>query len=336
MRYLDAAAVTASLPTPTEMVDLAEVVLRSLVAGAEVPEKAGLSPGSSGVFAHAMPAQLRATEVSGGGVSRDLMGLKWIAGGPANRAAGLPALAALIVLNDPATGMPLAIMDGDVITAARTAALSGAAVRLFGPAGGVAAAGRPPSALLIGAGEQGRAHAAVLGALLPGVELLVHDRHPERAERLAGEVASLTGVGSARAVEDPGPALARADIVVTATALGGAEPVLGPGDVAPDALMLPVDYSAYMTPALVTAATTFAVDARGRFEANRRSGRLSGWPDPTHVLGELLLVADAADRPGRMGLAVALHQGPGIADVIVADAVLRNAKAADLGVELPR
>lgn len=336
MRYIDAASVRAALPAHVELVDLAEVVLRSLVAGAEVPEKAGLSPGSSGVFAHAMPAQLRATEVSGGGVLRDLMGLKWIAGGPANRAAGLPALAALIVLNDPATGMPLAIMDGDVITAARTAAMSGAAVRLFGPAGGVAAAGRPTRAVLIGAGAQGRAHAEMLGALLPGIELSVHDRHPERAEHLAEEAGGMPGVRSARAAGDPGSALAQADVVVTATVLGGSLPVLELDDVAPGALVLPVDYGAYVKPTLVGGAATFAVDDRRRFEANRRSGRLAGWPDPTHVLGELLLVADAADRPGRMGLAVALHQGPGIADVIVADAVLRNAKAADLGVELPR
>jgi ornithine cyclodeaminase/alanine dehydrogenase-like protein (mu-crystallin family) len=333
VRYLDAATVRGALPAPAELVDLAELALRSLVGGAEVPEKAGLVPGSNGLFAHAMPARLVAADVPGGGARADLMGLKWIAGGPANRSAGRPALAALIVLNDPETGDPLSILDGDVITAVRTAALSGVAVRLLGP--GPDAVGAP-SAVLIGAGEQGRAHAEMLGAMLPGIELSIHDRHPERAERLATEAARFPDVGAARAVDDPGPSLARADIVVTATTLGGAEPVLGPRDVARDALVLPVDYSAYVTPALVAAATTFAVDDRGRFEANRRAGRLAGWPDPTHVLGELLMAGDAADQPRRTGLAVALHQGPGIADVIVADAVLRNAIAADLAVELPR
>lgn len=147
----------------------------------------------------------------------------------------------------------------------------------------------------------------------------------------------MAGVGSARAVVDPKPSLAGADVVVSATSLGGSRPVLGPEEVPSDALVLPVDYGAYVTFELVSAATTFAVDDRLRFEANRRSGRLAGWPEPSVTLGELLLRrSERPDgRPERPpGLAVALHQGPGIADVIVADAVLRQAIADGFGLEL--
>ena len=85
----------------------------------------------------------------------------------------------------------------------------------------------------------------------------------------------------------------------------------------------------------MTSAATFVVDRRSELEANRRSGRLAGWPDPTATLGELLLdgVGPSERAPG---LAVALHQGPGIADVIVADAVLRRAIAIGEGIELSR
>jgi ornithine cyclodeaminase/alanine dehydrogenase len=335
IRYLDGAAVRNALPPQSELVDLAELALRSLVTGAEMPERAAVTPGPEGVFAGAMPARLRAAEVAGGGAAADLLGMKWIGGGAGNRARGLPALASLIVLDDPSSGAPIAIMDGDAITAARTAALSGVAVRLFiaRDAGGI-----PPHAALIGAGVQGRAHAAMLGVLLPGISLAFHDRHPERAEALAVDAATLPGVGATAASTDRVAALADADIVVTATALTGrAGPgsVLESGDVAPDALVLPVDYATVVSASLVAAASTFVVDRRGEFDANRRSGRLTGWPDPTATFGELLL-AGAGPSDRSPGLAVALHQGPGIADVIVADAVLRRALAAGEGIDLPR
>jgi ornithine cyclodeaminase/alanine dehydrogenase-like protein (mu-crystallin family) len=316
-----------------ELVDLAELALRSLVSGAEMPERAALPPGPEGVFAGAMPARLRAADVAGGGARADLLGMKWIAGGAGNRARGLPALASLIVLDDPETGAPIAILDGDAITAARTAALSGVAVRLLAPRG--QAGGH--RAVLIGAGVQGRSHAALLGALLPGVRLAIHDRHPERADALAEHASALPGVAEAVGLRDRAGALADADIVVTATSLSGrSDPgsTIGPGDVAPEALILPVDYATIVTAPLVASASAFVVDRRSEFEANRRSGRLAGWPDPTATFGELLLGGGPARRPS--GRVVALHQGPGVADVIVADAVLRRAHALGVGVDLPR
>jgi ornithine cyclodeaminase/alanine dehydrogenase len=327
IRFLDDATVRAAMPGQSELLHLAEVALRSLVAGGEVPSKAALPPGPSGVFAQAMPARLIASAVPGGGASADLLGVKWISGSPGNRALGRATLAGLVVLNDPATGAPTAILDASAITAARTAALSGVAVRLLAPA----PPGRPARAVLVGAGVQGRAHAEVLGSVLPGVELSIHDRHPGRAQGLARVADGLPGVGSARAVADPTNAMRGADVIVTATSVAGARPVVGPGDVGSDALVVPVDYGAYVTVALVRAATTFAVDDRRQFEHNRGIGRLAGWPDPAATLGDLLL--EPAER--RPGITVAVHQGPGIADVLVADAVWRRAVAAGLGLGLP-
>jgi ornithine cyclodeaminase/alanine dehydrogenase-like protein (mu-crystallin family) len=327
IRFLDDAAVRAAMPGQSELLHLAEVALRSLVAGGEAPPKAALPPGPAGVFAQAMPARLAASAVPGGGADADLLGMKWISGSPGNRALGRATLSGLVVLNDAETGAPTAILDAAAITAARTAALSGVAVRLLAPA----PPGRPARAVLVGAGVQGRAHAEVLGSVLPGVELSIHDRHPERAQGLARVAAELSGVGSSRAVADPADALREADVIVTATSVAVGRPVVGPADVGPDALVVPVDYGAYVMVALVLAATTFAVDDRGQFEHHRGLGRLAGWPDPTATLGDLLL--QPAER--RPGIAVALHQGPGIADVLVADAVWRRAAAAGLGRELP-
>ncbi len=52
----------------------------------------------------------------------DAAGVKWVSGYPGNQARGLPYINGLLILNDPETGMPLAVMDCVWITAMRTAA----------------------------------------------------------------------------------------------------------------------------------------------------------------------------------------------------------------------
>lgn len=54
-------------------------------------------------------------------------GIKWVNVHPRNRARGLPTVMALIILNDPDTGVPLAVMDGLMITRLRTAAAAAVA-----------------------------------------------------------------------------------------------------------------------------------------------------------------------------------------------------------------
>ncbi len=76
-------------------------------------------------------------------------GVKWVSAFPENRGRGLPTIAGLIVLNDPETGLPLAVMDAGWITAKRTAAASALAARHLA---------RPDSRILgiLGCGVQGQ------------------------------------------------------------------------------------------------------------------------------------------------------------------------------------
>jgi 2,3-diaminopropionate biosynthesis protein SbnB len=61
------------------------------------------------------------------------MGLKWISSFPANVAQGLDRASAVIVVNDPRTGYPLAVMEGALISAWRTALSAALAARLLAP-----------------------------------------------------------------------------------------------------------------------------------------------------------------------------------------------------------
>src|SRR3954471_8827753 len=191
LRYLSAADVRAAMPPVPDRLRLAERTLTALVDDAELPPKIGVHPRPADSFAHAMPAYLRGPDPAG---ADDLLGMKWIAGFPENRKHDQPAIHGLVVLSDPVSGVPVAILDAGPITAERTAAISGVAIARFAPDVG----GRPARAAILGAGVQGRSHLPVLGHVLAGVELTVFDRHPDRAAALVAAADQTSGIGSAQ------------------------------------------------------------------------------------------------------------------------------------------
>ncbi len=324
LRYLSAAALDACLPSVGERLDLAAQALSALSRGeAEMPPKIGVHP-RPGALLHAMPAWLR---------EGDLVGLKWIAAFPDNRAHGLPAINGLIVLNDAETGLPTWIMDAARITALRTAAVSGVGIRLFTPADVRRVA-------LIGAGVQAKAHVEVVAALLPGAELVIYDRSPERAEALAAEArsAGAAAVTAASAEE----AARTAQIVVTLAPLGAAKQLMTPDWLTDGTLCVAVDFATYASAALARDVGIFVVDDRAQFLAYRDAGHFDGYPDPAATMGELLDAGaqsgggPPARRPGVRLPALVTHLGVGLADVIFADAIRRRADEQGAGQVLER
>jgi len=98
---------------------------------------------------------------------------------PKNR--GLPTVMALIVLNDPKTGLPLAVMDGTYITRMRTAAAAAIATKYLS---------RPDSHSLgvVGAGGQAKYQIAGVAAVRDLKEILVSDVNEKAVDRLRGEM----------------------------------------------------------------------------------------------------------------------------------------------------
>ena len=329
LRYLSAADVAAAMPPLEERLRLAERTMVALADGsAELPPKIGVHPRPAGSFAHAMPAHLRGDDAAG---TEDLLGIKWVAGFGANSARGLPAISALVTLNDPSTGQPVAILDGGAITASRTAAVTGVALRRFA----APATGRATRVALIGAGVQARSHLPVLATLLPGLELAVHDRHHDRADALARLARDTAGIAGASVAPTARDATAAADVVVTVASFA-APPDSQPMTVdwlTDDALVGAVDYATMVAAEVARDAALFLVDERDQFLANRDAGQFDGYPDPMGTLGEAILTD--VRRPVR-GRTLVTHLGVGLADVIFGDAILRRAVDAGLGVRLPR
>jgi ornithine cyclodeaminase/alanine dehydrogenase-like protein (mu-crystallin family) len=273
-----------------------------------------------------MPAYLPGAAPDG---RADLAGAKWIAGFPDNVAAGLPALHALVIVNDPRTGVPVAILDGGAITAQRTAAVSGVAIARWAPT----VRDRAPLAAIVGAGVQGRAHLPVLGHLLPGVEVAIHDREGTRATALAEMAAGVPGIGAARAVADSREAVRHADVVVTGVSFGPVRQVMTDAWFAPDALVIAIDYAMSVAAEVARSAGLFLVDEEGQFRANRAAGLFDDYPDPQAVLGAA--IRDATPRPP-VGRVVVTHLGVGLADLVFADAILAAATERGIGTILPR
>ena len=281
-----------------------------------MPSKIGVHP-RPGALLHAMPAWLR---------DGDLVGLKWVSAFGGNSRRGIPAINGLIVLNDADTGLPTVVMDAARITAARTAAVSGVAMRLFLPPGAARAA-------IIGAGVQAWSHLPHLANALPGGTLVVYDRHPDRAHALT-DAAVTAGFAGASVAEDARHAVADIDVVVTLGALGSQSQVMTADWIRPGTLVVAVDFATHVAASLAGSAARFVVDDRAQFLAYRDAGSFDGYPDPTGTLGEALA---AGTRPPTDGwTTVVSHLGVGLADVLFAEAVRAVAASRGLGMELPR
>jgi ornithine cyclodeaminase/alanine dehydrogenase len=328
LRYLNAADVSAAMPGPAERLRLAERTLVGLVDDAELPPKIGVHPRPAGSFAHAMPAWLRGADPDG---ADDLLGIKWIAGFPANREHELPAIHGVVILTDPTSGIPTAILDAGPITAERTAAISGVAIARFAPV----VVGRRMAVTILGAGTQARSHVEVLGHLLPGLELTVFDRHADRATALASAAERTPGIHAARAVSTARDATRAADIVVTAASFAPAElrQPLTDDWLTRDALVVAVDYATYVAASVAREAALFLVDQREQFLANREAGNFDGYPDPGATLGEAINAGRTRLPRGRV---LVTHLGVGLADLVFGNAILRGAEARGLGILLPR
>jgi alanine dehydrogenase len=143
-------------------------------------------------------------------LARDhICGLKWVNVHPENPAQGLLTVMAKILLNDPATGLEFADLDGTHITDYRTGAAGGVAVSYLA---------RPDAARLgvIGAGAQARTQIEAAFKVRPLKEIVIFDRHREHAEALARVVSATYGV-KVRATAEVAEAVAGQDLVVTTT-----------------------------------------------------------------------------------------------------------------------
>lgn len=123
---------------------------------------------------------------------------------------GLPTVTATVLAMDSRTGMPLALMEGDSLTALRTGAAGGVAARYL-------ARNDAKTVALFGAGVQGRAQLQAVMAVRDISRVAIVDPFEASARRLAEEIAGWPEAPEAVVESSPQAAVTQADIVLAAT-----------------------------------------------------------------------------------------------------------------------
>jgi len=216
----------------------------------------------------------------------DVMGVKTVTFFPGNAELGLHTHMAVVELLRRATGEPLAVMDGRLITEMRTAAVSAVA---FEALAALHFAEAPRSLGILGSGVQARAHLEAFQRVWPTLrEVRIWSRTEAHAEKLAGEVG-----GRRVAIEEA----AGAEVVLTVTS--AQKPVLEGRWLRQDALVIAVGATAAPLGELdeETMKTSFLV-AESRACAEREAGevRVSGALVRAEI-GEVLANPDAVEIP---------------------------------------
>jgi len=107
---------------------------------------------------------------------------KLVAVTPANRLVGQPTIQGRVIVSQANTGTPLMVLDGSVVTARRTAAVTLLGIEtLLG--------GAPTSVALVGTGGQARMHALAMAERWPGVELRSVGRTASQSKLFAASLA---------------------------------------------------------------------------------------------------------------------------------------------------
>jgi ornithine cyclodeaminase/alanine dehydrogenase-like protein (mu-crystallin family) len=265
------------------------------------------------------------------GVSPRATGMKWIGSFPANRDKGLPRASALIILNCPITGVPLALMDGTLISAMRTGAITGLGARYLAPE-------RTHKIGIIGTGVQSRTQILGLFTELPGVEeIALVGRQFSRAEVVAEECRE-RWKAPVRAVRTIQEALTDADVALTVTTAH--EPVMLARHVKPGALTVQLaghecEFAIIQQCNKVVTDDWEAVKYRGIMTpaVMHQQGLLRD-EDIYATLGELILGRKMGRESDQERVHFS-HMGMGVEDVALAWAVYETARERRLGISLP-
>jgi ornithine cyclodeaminase/alanine dehydrogenase len=300
------------------IIDALDAMFKEKGAGrTEMPPKPGIHTRPD-AFIHAMPAYVPSLESAG---------IKWVSGYPGNQEKGLPYITGLLILNDPETGIPLAIMDCSWITAKRTGAATAVAARYLA---------RPESATvgIVACGVQGRSNLEALSSLFKITKVKAYDLYPEIAERYAREMSDALDL-EIEPVKTPVEAVKGLDMVVTSgPILKNPKPLIDPGWLAPGAFASPVDFDSYWKAEALREVSKFATDDLAQMHYYRHEGYFKETPQPYADLGEIA----AGLKPGRESAGertMSMNLGIALEDMVTAIRIYKLAKAKRIGVELP-
>jgi ornithine cyclodeaminase/alanine dehydrogenase-like protein (mu-crystallin family) len=318
--FLSAADVDRALSMSTAIAAVREAFIDLSRGDADVPLRTPITLAGDG-GALFMPVHLP---------RQKQLGVKIVTVIPDNRERDLPTIQALVAVFDSANGSPLAVMDGELLTAMRTGAASGVATDALARINATVAA-------VVGAGVQGMRQLEAVCCVRTIREALVFDPDREQAERFAEEMGRR--LGRTVRVLDTVAAVFAADVVCTATSSN--RPVVADADLAKGAHVNAIGAYRPNTreiPGEAMGRSTVFVDSRqaclaeaGDLVMAVEEGHLDAHTRPAEI-GEVLV----GSRPGRIEeseLTIFKSVGNAVQDLAVAGLILEEARRLDLGTE---
>ena len=283
----------------------------------EMPPKPGIHT-QPDAFIHAMPAYIPSLQAAG---------VKWVSGYPANQTKGLPYITGLLILNDPETGVPLAVMDCTWITAKRTGAATAIAAKYLA---------RPEcsSVGIVACGVQGRSNLEALACLFKIRKVKAYDLYPDVAQRYAREMSDhfQMDIEPVKALPE---AVKGVDIVVTSgPILKNPQPTIEPGWLTQGSFASLVDFDSYWQGAALHEMDKLATDDHAQMNYYRKEGYFRKTPAAYADLGEIA----AGQKPGRESekeRTASINLGLALDDMATAIRIYQRAKARGIGTELP-
>ena len=251
-----------------------------------------------------------------------------------NQARGLARIQAAVVVLEPDTGRPIALLDGAMLTAIRTAAASGAATDLL-------ARRDCRTVALFGAGVQAITHLFAMCAVRPIEKIFVFGRTPSKVAALIAEFAGRPAIPAELiAADSPQQALQDADIVCCTTT--SKEPIFDDADLKPGVHINAVgSYTpqAREVPPETVRRALVVVDSR--HAAWEEAGDLiqpmqAGVIGREHIHAELgeLVLGRKSGRSDDQQVTFFKSVGLAVQDAVAAQVALKNAARLKLGQEV--
>lgn len=318
--YLSRANVESLNVSMREILDAVDEGFRLRGLGlTEMPPKVGIHPAGD-AFIHAMPAYMRQMEVAG---------LKWVSGFPSNLERKLPYISGLLILNDPETGIPIAIMDCAWITAMRTGASVGISAKYLGnPLSRVAG--------LLGCGVQARTSLMAIVETLPQlVEVRCHDLYPAATERFITDMSGLFPQLRFTVSQTPQDVTRNADIVVTAIPIvKHPQPPLAHDLLRPGGLAVSLDYDSAWTTAAMRQCRFYCDDIDQLLYTRGLGDYFSGIPETIEAdLGQLA-AGKVQGRQSTTERIFSMNMGIAVDDMVTAQLLMSRARAINIGTRL--
>lgn len=239
---------------------------------------------------------------------------------PDNPKHGLKSINALVTLLDSHTGLPLAILDGNWVTAVRTAGLSAvAAKRLAKPDASIAA--------FIGCGLQAQSHLQAFAELFPLKQIRAFGRGTANRDAfcLSVEKMGLTAIASKTAQE----AVSDADLIVTSVTLSPQlVPFLDASWLKPGAFVTMTDLAASWLAESMSVFDRIIID-----DLEQEASSLRSLVDPALVSGDLtsLVNGNIAGRCADAERTAFVFRGLALGDLAVAGLAYQRACACSQG-----